>query len=67
MENTEITEARLIASGWKKIGNTFYNNGKAITHFDSKFEYWNDGKHFHVKQMSEIQYINSEAQKKPTR
>lgn len=67
MENIEITEDRLTASGWRKVGNTFYKDRRAITHFEGKFQIWVDGQHHHIKTMQEIRYFAEELQgiKKP--
>jgi hypothetical protein len=65
MDNNEITEERLIQLGWRKIGNSFYNHGRAITHFDGKFQAWADGKHSIVKTTNEIQIFTSQDTKKP--
>lgn len=64
MDNVEITEDKLTKSNWKKIGNTFYRNGKAITHFDAKFQVWANGEYHHVKTMQEIQNFSEIGTKK---
>jgi len=64
MDNVEITEDRLTKNNWRKIGNTFYRNGKAITHFDGKFQVWVNGEYHHVKTMQEIQNFSEIGTKK---
>lgn len=51
-----ITEENLIASGWKKIGNTFYppHGSNGITHVDDKWEIWENHVPREIKLMEEI-------------
>lgn len=67
MENPEITETKLLQSGWRKVANTFYKNTVAITHFDTKFRVWLNGENHEVKTMQEIRFFAGELQdvKKP--
>jgi hypothetical protein len=60
MNNLEITETRLMERGWKKVGNTFYRSGKAVTHFENKFQVWTDGAYHQVKTIQEIQVFVGE-------
>lgn len=66
MNNIDITESLLQKKGWSKVGNTFYRNGKALSHFDGKFQVWNNGQYHTVKTFEEIQFVLDQAQKKPS-
>lgn len=61
MENVEITESRLLQSGYTKVGNTFYRNKHAVTHFENKFQIWADADYRVIKTMQELQVFSGES------
>lgn len=64
MDNNEITEEKLKKASWTKVGNTFYNRGRAITHFDGKFQCWSQGEYHEVKTFAEVTFYSEQNTKK---